>query len=81
MSNSLGSIKGRKESIDITLRESTYSLSEMHITSFYGGEKRGRCLQFTIPADREDGFAHIQLTSDGVNLLQKILKDWIGNSI
>ena len=48
------------------------------LTSFYGGVKRGRCIQIT--AKEEDGsFGYVQLTKEDAKALikdlQKFLKD------
>ena len=49
MSESLCSIEGKYEKI-LSLEDKTveYKDAQLHITQFYGGEKRGTCFQITI---------------------------------
>lgn len=46
------------------------SAEEMDVTSFYGGARRGPCLQFSINQ------SYIQLTVDEVDKLRSILTIW-----
>lgn len=48
-------------------------VGSLQVTSFYGGEKRGVCLQLTPPLGEE----HVQLTRLEVEKLATLLRKWL----
>jgi len=61
MSTQIASITGTTEGY----------LNNLDITSFYGGNKRGKCIQLTTDYD------HVQLEKDEVAELVRVLSDWL----
>jgi hypothetical protein len=49
---------------------------EMGVTSFYGGQDRGACIQLTPLVSRRDG-RYAQLTRDDVVALVETLQAWL----
>jgi len=56
----------------------------IHVTSFSGGERRGRCLQLTQRAadrpDDEHGYGYVQLDKGQALALIAELAEWVGES-
>jgi len=72
MSQELNSIKGKIEFIKkFDTKEVGYKDELLHITSFYGGDERGRCLQLSI------GESHIQITKENARKLIKEVTNWL----
>ena len=70
MSTHIGTVTGRKEEGgNKNAFTPNYSDIELFITRFWGGTKRGRCIQLTI----EDSY--IQLTEEQVKELTTILSN------
>ena len=75
MSEKLVTIKGKYEIPIGRKYSSTYTDSELLLTSFYGG-KRGQCIQLTIT--NCSGYSDfIQLNKKSVKKLVEKLKIWI----
>lgn len=49
-------------------------MGNLRVTSFYGGNDRGRCIQFTTQA----GDGHAQFTKSNVETLVSKLNEWLG---
>jgi hypothetical protein len=74
MSTQLASIKGKSEIVtSVANKEVTHEESLLFVTSFYGGEKRGSCIQLSLG----DSFEHIQLEGDAVKELVDVLRNWL----
>jgi len=74
MSTEMGKIKGLVEDMRPGVGASTHISTELYMISFFGGVKRGTCLQLTPTND------HIQLTRDHVEELRDILNTWLTNT-
>jgi len=74
MSTEMGKIKGLVEDIQNNGDPRTFLSTELYMISFFGGVKRGTCLQLTPTND------HIQLTRDHVEELRDILNTWLTNT-
>ncbi|MDO8623173.1 MAG: hypothetical protein Q7R52_02910 [archaeon] len=42
------------------------------LTSFYGGESRGQCIQFNLRSD------YVQLEKEDVKNLNEVISKWLG---
>ena len=51
-------------------------IGNLNVTSFYGGEERGRCLQFTLTDANGDG-KYIQLDRNQVVELLALILKWL----
>lgn len=72
MATDLKSIKATIEIPKLTERESLYAPTDINLTSFYGGEKRGHSLQLGFVSS--DGNYHfVQLDNNSVKTLIKEL--------
>lgn len=60
---------------EITTRDNEGNQRSIYLTSFYGGEKRGRCLQITVSTPF--GAEYAQLTNNDAVELCEIIDAWI----
>ena len=54
-----------------------YESNKLIITSFYGGQKRGKMIQITALETKELGVSYCQLNKDEVTEIIRKLADWI----
>lgn len=77
MSTTIVELTGKSEITGPWGRESNYVDAEIHVSSFYGGEKRGKSIQITIHSiDSNDNYTikHIQLDNETAKKLLEALK-------
>jgi hypothetical protein len=74
MSTSLGVIKGEVEIPNTKKQNSDYKYTELHVTKFYGGHRRGTSVQLSIVTDSID---HIQIPQSEIPRLIEMLKQCI----
>ena len=53
---------------------------EIHLTTFFGGKERGKCLQIGMD-NTEDGYGYIQLTKQEAYCLNKDLQDFCNDDL
>jgi len=56
-----------------------YESDKLIITSFYGGQERGRMIQITALETKEKGVSYCQLDQSEVSIIARKLIDWILN--
>jgi len=54
-----------------------YESNKLIITSFYGGQKKGKMIQITSLETKELGVSYCQLNKDEVTEIIRKLADWI----
>ena len=55
----------------LELSDTEYNHKSMIVTSFYGGKKKGKCLQFSLVP------GYMSLDKIGVEALRNCLNDWL----
>jgi hypothetical protein len=73
MSKELKTLKGKIKIPDEETRKSYYKETDILLTSFYGGVKRGHSLQIAFK-DENDYYKHFQLDNENLKLLVKEIK-------
>jgi hypothetical protein len=78
MSEDIFMVNGLCEENIPATNPATYADADLTLTSFYGGDRRGRCLQISIH-DRNNypQTAYIQLTKESIWKLVLALLNWL----
>lgn len=71
MSRHLITVQGHEERPNFADNTVEYYPNYLSVTTFYGGEGRGTCIQISLDNN------HIQLTRDKVLSLKDELEDWL----
>lgn len=72
MSTTFKSISAKIEISDPKKRESNYKETEVNLTSFFGGVKRGHSLQIGF-VNEQNQYSHIQLDNENIQKLKNLL--------
>ena len=79
MSTTIVELEGKTELRNLfsSDRNVTYAYGDVTISTFYGGETRGKCIQITLATEDENKeftYSHVQLDNETAKKLLEALK-------